>query len=291
MSKVKITAIKPITNIIITNIVKITMIGAILLLTLTIAGSNRVYAGVGGFYKGEDRYRGFYWFEEQSTRSQDIDSQFYYPAPEEAQNAIEARKKAMDDARAQMVELGFREDTPPYVLRQAIVKYKKLEAQMHDGAIRLVHASEMVNFTNPEIANVTEFPTNVYANKIKRASNEQEKILTVKEFAKRFDLLLFVSPDCAYCKSFTPVITNFAKEHGFTLETASLDSKEGKIARNLGINVVPTLVAVGKDAQDLFEISRGLSSLPELEASIVLANDLVNEQRQKFNKSKNKRGY
>jgi conjugal transfer pilus assembly protein TraF len=257
------------------------------ILLLIVACSNNVYAGVGGFYKGEDRYRGFYWFEDQKTGLQNRDSfQAHYPSPDEAQTSIEVRKKEMDDARAQMVELGFREDTPPHVLRHAIVKYKKLEAQMHDGAIRLVHASEMANFTNPEIADVTEFPTNVYANKIKRVAENREKIEIVKEFAKKFDLLLFASPDCAYCKAFTPVITNFAKEHGFTLETASLNSSEGKIAQRLGINAVPTLVAVAKDGKRLFELSRGLSSLSELESNVVLAKNLNDEQGKKFNKSR-----
>ena len=276
----KVTAIK-VKSII--NIIKTIWI----ILLLSTACSNRVYAGVGNFYKGDDRYRGFYWFEDQKAELQDIDSsRFYYPTPDEAEASIEARKKEMDDARAQMVELGFREDTPPHILRQAIVKYKKLEAKMHDGAIRLVHASEMANFTNPEIADVKEFPTNVYANKIKRVADEEEKILTVKEFAKKFDLLLFVSPDCAYCKAFTPVIMSFAKEHGFTLEMASLNSSEGKIAQGLGINAVPTLVAVSKDGKELFELSRGLSSLSELESSVALAKNLNDERDQKSNKNR-----
>ena len=257
------------------------------ILLLIVTYSNNVYAAAGGFYKGEDRYRGFYWFEDQRKEVQEINSaEFQYPTADEAQNSIELRKKEMDDARAQMVELGFREDTPPHVLRQAIVKYKKLEAQMYDGAIRLVHASEMANFTNPEIADVTNFPTNVYANKIKRLSENQAKLAIVKEFAKKFDLLLFVSPDCPYCIAFAPVITNFAKEYGFTLETANLNSQSGKIAAKLGINAVPTLVAIAKDGTELFELSRGLSSLSELESSVVLASELNDERNKKFNKSR-----
>lgn len=272
--------------VIITNHI-INIIKKIILAYIVIVSNISVYANAGGFYKCEDRYRGFYWFEDQRTKLQDVDSlQFYYPTPEEAQNAIAARTKEMDDVRAQMVELGFREDTPPHILRQAIVKYKKLEAQMHDGAIRLVHASEMANFTNPEIANITEFPTNVFANKIKRSIDEKHKIAMVKEFAQKFDLLLFAHYDCPYSQAFTPLITNFAKEHGFTLEITSLDSAHGKIAQSLGINIVPTLVAVGKNGSQLFEISRGLSSLAELESSVVLANNLNDERSQKFNKSK-----
>ena len=250
-----------------------------------------VYAGVGSFYKEEDKYRGFYWFEtvsrQEGAKVGKTDSKFRDPSPEEAANAIEARKQALDNARSQMVELGFREDVPAHILRQAIVKYKKLEAKMHDGAIRLAQASDMANFTNPEIPNVTEFPTNVFANKIKRGVDEQQKIATIREFANKFDLLLFTDDKCPYCNAFAPVIANFAKDHAFNLDSATLNSREGKIAQGLGITAVPTLVAVRKDGKELFEISRGLSSISELESSIVLANNYSEEQSQKHNSNKN----
>lgn len=268
------------------NVVKIICV----ILPLTVVYSNKVYAGVGGFYKSEDRYRGFYWFE---TGKADVRGDFdrFYPTPDEAQSSIEMRKKEMDDARAQMVELGFREDTPPHILRQAIVKYKKLEARMHDGAIRLVYASEAANFTNPEIADLINNPINVHANKIKRSAESRERIVSVRNFAEKFDLVLFVNPGCVYCRAFAPVITNFAEEHGFTLETANLNSDEGKVAQKLGINAVPTLVAIAKDGTGLFELSRGLSSLSELESSVVLANNLNAERgkdkrHKKFNKNR-----
>jgi len=261
---------------------------------ISLVVSHSAYAGVGGFYKQENKYRGFYWFEDQKRQERNLNpTEFHFPTAEESTSAIEARKKSLDDARSQMVELGFRKDVPPRMLRRAIVKYKKLEAEMSDGAIALVHASEMANFTNPEIANVRELPTNVFANKIKRKADEEQKIATVREFAKNFNLLLFVEEGCPYCKVFMPVITNFAKEHGFALDVTSLSSKEGKIAQNLGISSVPTLIAISKDSKELFEISRGFSSMSELEASILLASAYSEEQSQKTNNgnkiNKNKR--
>ena len=259
-----------------------------LVFVLNLAGSLEACASLGGFYKEENKYRGFYWFEDQKSKEQSIiePSMFHYPTAEEATRGVEARKKALDDARAQMVELGFRKDVPPKMLRRAIVKYKKLEAEMYDGAINLVHASEMANFTNPEIANVAEFPTNVFANKIKRKVDEDQRITTVKEFAKRFNLLLFASSNCPYSRAFMPVITTFAKEHEFALDIASLSSKAGAIAQNIGITSVPTLVAVSKDSKELFEISRGVSTISELETSIFLAYAYSEEQTQKNNKRK-----
>lgn len=246
-----------------------------------------MHAGVGGFYQSADKYRGFYWFEDQKSNIQPIDTvKFHYPTPQEATRAIAERKKEIDDARAQMVELSFKKDVPPEIFRQAIVKYKKLEAKMYEGAIALVHASDMANFTNPEIANIQEFPTNVFANKIKRIADERQNIETIKEFAQKFDLLLFADNNCSYCKAFAPVIANFAKNHAFTLDITSLDSKAGKIANSLGINSVPTLIAVSKDGKELFEISRGFSSASELEASMLLAKKYSEEQSRRINKNK-----
>lgn len=252
----------------------------LIVILFIIVGSREVYARTGSFYKGEDRYRGFYWFEDGKNNPQTTDLRsFYYPDATEAQQSIEARRQAMDDARAQMVELGFRENTPPSILREAIVKYKKLEAAMHDGALRLVAASEEANLTNPEIADVINFPTNVFANKLKRKIDEQEKERAISSFAKKFDLVLFASSDCPYSLAFVPVITDFASSYGFTLETTSLDSKEGKLAVSLGIKHTPTLVAVSKDGKQLFQLAQGLQSASELEASFVTANNLTLENK------------
>ncbi len=251
-----------------------------ILFGLSIIFTNISNVSAASFYKGENKYKGFYWFESnQSLYNKAKDQEFHYPSPEEAVTAIEARKKALDDARSQMVELAFLEDTPPLILRQAIVKYKKLEASMYDGAIRLTQANEMANFTNPEIAGLTEQPTNVFGNKIKRTLDQAEKIVKIREFAQEFDLLVFTNNNCPYSKAFEPVITNFASAHSFSLDKTSLDSLEGKIAQKLGITSTPSLVAIRKDAKEIFEISRGMVSVSELESRIILSSKYSKEQK------------
>jgi hypothetical protein len=271
-----------------------TLILVILLLPLILVHAEKSYASNSSFYKGDNKYKGFYWFENQQkpdSSKPDTDTEFHYPTPEEATRAIEVRKKTLDDARSQMVELAFVEDTPPEMLREAIVKYKKLEAAMYDGAIRLSFANEMANFTNPEIANLTEQPTNVFANKIKRKSDEREKITTIREFARKFDLVVFTNNNCPYSQAFEPVITDFARTHGFILDKTPLDGIEGKIAQNLGITSTPILIAVSKDASKMFEISRGMVGISELEANIILSNKYSNEQKtQSHGKYKNSKG-
>lgn len=276
----------------------IVTIAIIIALTLVVALPQESYASNGSFYQGNNKYKGFYWFEtpelqkhkNTNSKSYEKKKSFKYPTPEEAGRAIAERKKQLDDARNIMSELSFRNDVPPEVLRDAIIKYKKLEIKMYDSAINLVYASEMANFTNPELGNLNEIPTNVFANKIKRKEEQKERINTIKQFANEFDLLLFTSSTCPYSKAFLPVATNFASTHGFTLDTAPLDSSEGKIAQSLGIKATPTLVAISKDSKELFEISRGMSSISELERVIVLSSKYSKELKAKSQNisSKNK---
>lgn len=276
----------------------IATIAIIIAFTLAVTFPKESYASNGSFYQGNNKYKGFYWFEtpelqkhkNTNSKSYKDKESFKYPTPEEAGRAIAERKKQLDDARNIMSELSFRNDVPPEVLRDAIIKYKKLEIKMYDSAINLVYASEMANFTNPELSNLNEIPTNVFANKIKRKEEQKERINTIKQFANEFDLLLFTSSTCPYSKAFLPVVTNFASTHGFTLDTAPLDSSEGKIAQSLGIKATPTLVAISKDSKELFEISRGMSSISELERVIVLSSKYSKELKAKSQNisSKNK---
>lgn len=250
-----------------------------IILMLILATSYQAQANVGHFYQGKDRYRGFYWFEDKTLLKEESKEAFYVPTPLEAEKSIEARRKTMDDARNQMIELAFRKDTPPEILRAAIVKYKKLEQEMYDGAIRLSNSSDMANFTNPEIADQLELPTNVFANKIKRKVAEEEKIKTIREFAGKFDLVLFANDNCPYCTAFLPVASSFAEEYGFVLNTTGLNTPQGKIAVKLGITGVPTLVAISKDAKELFELARGFISFSELEDNAVLGHSYSMEKQ------------
>jgi thiol-disulfide isomerase/thioredoxin len=252
--------------------------------------SSGALAESASFYDGANKHKGFYWFETQkSVDNSKTEQEFHYPTPEEATKAIEMRKKDLDGARNQMVELAYEKDVPPQALREAIVKYKKLEAEMYDGAIRLTYATEMANFTNPELANVAENPTNVFANKIKRQNDQEKRLAKVREFAKDFDLLVFTNNNCPYSRAFLPVITNFAEEHGFALEQTALAGVEGKIAQKLGITSTPTLIAVSKDSKEMFEISRSMVSLSELEANILLSSKYSDEQRMQSKYQRSKR--
>lgn len=230
------------------------------------------------FYDGANKHKGFYWFEvQEKEKMQKQNDNYLLPTPEEASASMEARKAELDNARNVMLELSYREDVPNEILRASIVKYKKLESKMYASAIRLADASDMANFINPELVNYDKEPTNVFANKIKRKLAGEEKLAIIKEFGSKFDLLLFANNDCPYSKGFVPIATRFASNYGYALDITSLESSAGAIAAKLGITSTPTLVAISKDATQLFEIARGYVSLSELEESVVLSQKYSDE--------------
>lgn len=233
---------------------------------------NSLVAQASGFLNQQNKYRGFYWFDDlQINKHEQAIQQYQIPTPSEAALAIEERKKSLDDARNQMIAVGFDQNAPEQVKREAILAYKKLEIEMWNGALSLVGASDMANFTNPEIVDNLAQPTNVFGVKLKRRVEAEQSALSILEFAKDFDLLLFEKANCPYCKDFAPVLTRFVGDNNFKLDVASLESNAGSVAKSLGITSVPTLVAVKKDGSQVFEISRGMISLPELENNILLA--------------------
>lgn len=231
-----------------------------------------------GFLSSQNDYRGFYWFENTTKKKETLLNQEYQmPSPEEAAHSIEERRKRLDDARNQMIEVGFDKSAPVHVKRDAIIAYKTLELEMWNGVIDLAENSDMANFINPELADNLSQPTNVFGAKLQRKLDAEKSSLEILTFAKDYDLLLFVSPSCAYSREFLPVLKSFADTYHFQFEISSLDSEVGKSAKALGIKNVPTLVAIKKDGSKAFEISRGMVSFSHLEASILLAKKYSEE--------------
>jgi hypothetical protein len=77
------------------------------------------------------------------------------------------------------------------------------------------------------------------------------------------------------------VLESFATKYQFNLSRYSLNSREGKAAKALGINAVPAVVIVRKDGSTAFELARGMMSFAELEANVILASKYAAELEKK----------
>ena len=247
-------------------------------LIILISSSQIISARAGSFYHQQNQYRGFYWFESPAkTKPSTARTAAQLPAPLAAAEAVTEFKQQLEEARDQMLAVAFNPATSLLLKRQAVINYRRLEARMWQGAESLVEASEMANFTEPTLSDNHAQPTNVFGIKLQRQIAEQQKAITILEFAQDFDLLLFVSDTCPYCQEFMPVLQHFISQYHYQLEITSLTGKAGQVAEKLGITKVPTLIAIKKDGRLLFEVSRGMISAAELENNILLAKKYVAE--------------
>ena len=262
---------------------KITWIILLLLLQLL----SEVASAKESFFDQGNQYRGFYWFEQErdvdsGTQEQKPPLTFdSLPASEAIEN-IKERKEKLAKARAVMMELSF-QDAPRQEIYKAVLHYKMLENQMRDSGMELAGAWEMVNFTNPELIDRINNPVNVPANRVKRADERKRMMFKIKQFASKYDLVLFEQASCPYCQAFKPIIERFVATHGFKLDIVGNKLEHIELINALNIEAAPTLVAVRKDGRDAFELARSLLTLSELEQQVMLATELLENKPQGIN--------
>lgn len=222
-----------------------------------------------------ERYRGWLWFEEDRKKlpkQQQVQYQDHVQeqdedaiTPESAKEEIEQLAKELDDTKYVMLARPSPQNIKAYMEKEAIV-WKNIE--------RLQKAWEIANFLYPEHHDLIKEPVNVHAIKLKHEMADLRQSELIKDFAGEFDLVLFFKGACKFCSSFEPVLKNFGERFGFKVEAVTMDGTKSehfvtanlpRLAKQLGIEAVPTLVAVSKDGKIAFELVRGFLSLTELE--------------------------
>jgi conjugal transfer pilus assembly protein TraF len=226
------------------------------------------------------RYRGWLWFEEKELeanarkRKQEITA-------EEADDEIETLKIEMDKKRSIMI-------ARPTAVN--VKEYVELEEIMWKRALALDDAYREAKFRYPELFDKLNDPTNVHAVKFKRKLDQNKFHERIKEFANKYDLVLFSKGSCPYCREFAPVLKHFSETYGFNTEEASVDGEmtglfSGKtlphLAKQLGIEATPTVIAISKDGKSAFEMIRGYVTTRELEEYTDLAINYSKSLNQK----------
>jgi conjugal transfer pilus assembly protein TraF len=221
----------------------------------------------GSFY--DQRYRGWLWFEEGKKESNLKEEENI--GPDQAREEVELFAKELEERKFVML-------ARPTV--KNVKAYRDKEQEMWQKAIKLDEATRMANFLYPQLYDHMLEPTNAMAVKLKREIEGGAQEELIKEFATKFDLVLFFRAGCKYCKAFEPVLANFAQKYGFNIEAASMDgekseffktSNANEVANRLGIEATPTVIAVSHDSKVAFELIRGFVSMSELEEYSALA--------------------
>ena len=225
-------------------------------------------------------YKGWLWFEDKELEKK-VKQRKNSMTPVEAMKSNEELKLKMEEKRNVMIA----NPTP-----ETVRDYTEMEKVMWERAFALEKAYNEAKFKYPEIFDKSENPVNVHAVKFKRSQEQQKLAIKIKSFAKDFELVVFTKAGCPYCKEFAPILKNFGIQYGFDIEEVTINGEltgefSGRampsLAKQLKIEVFPTVVAVSNDGKTAFELIRGYVSIPELEEYVSLAKDYIDSEHRK----------
>ena len=236
----------------------------------------------------DQRYRGWLWFEEREIlEQQEQQEKQMKNAPPTKEDMLAAKKD--NEAFAEELELLRHLAIKNPDNLQYIELYKRKEKVMMDNAVKLGKNWHVANFLNPDIMDELQSPQNIYGRRIYQDQKDVQREKELKSLANKVELFVFRQEDCPYCEDLEKHLNRFAKLYGFKVEAVSADTSKSKyfttnsskeIITALGLEIMPTVIAVSGESRERYELARGAVSVADLEdKSMILANYLQMQQK------------
>ena len=232
----------------------------------------------------EQRYRGWLWFDQQMT-----------PQPSEVEMKQEKKVTKEEMLKAKADNEQFKEELA--LLKHLMLRhpdnleyirlYKMKEKEMLEKAVILGSNWQLVNFLNPEIVDELRQPENMYGRKIQDEEQNKRQQKMIQSLAGKVELFVFRQKDCPYCSYLEKHLANFAGKYGFKVEAVSNDQSTSsyfkthasrKLIKALGLEVMPTVIAVVNDTRQRFELARGAVSVADLEEKALLLVNYLDKE-------------
>ncbi len=144
-----------------------------------------------------------------------------------------------------------------------------------------------VVYQTPMLDYSLQFPMAHTARHVYLDQQKAQNQAQIKALAEDYGLLFFFDADCAYCRSFAPIVKQFAAHYGFSLLAVSVDGRslpefleaqpDNGLIQQLKIEVFPTLLAVNPKTRALLPLSYGFSSLDKIEERLMT---LITQQKE-----------
>ena len=247
----------------------------------------------------EQRYRGWLWFDEFSIDEQKIAEeqtiQSQVPTPEDAFNAIEARKEALDNARNVMLEAAYRPNISKQEFLTVVENYRYLEREMQIMALKVGSSWDETNLLNPEYLDESNNPTNMYGRKKKEELDAVRDGAILKELATKSEIFIFRRDDCGYCHDMEKHLDRFARKYGFKVEAISPDNSDSPYFKTthsqeliiaLEVELVPTVLLVVDGDSHRYQLADMLVSIEDLERNALQAASLFQQGISKSNRGR-----
>lgn len=225
----------------------------------------------------QENPEGFLWYNEEEIQP----VTFEKPAPMMQQNdlvndEIRSLTPTLDRLKQNFdTALKVAIDNPSY---ENVTKAQRLQNEIFIKSQEFAKIWQLVSLLDPSLSN-KDMPSNVLQKRIydenKKITNQQQ----LREISKNWGLIVQVSFNCRYCKTFAPIVKDFARANGFQIVAASSSGSSfegiGGIQSGSFLNQlnpameVPVLYLVSSDSKYIYPVSRGIINEDEIGANIL----------------------
>ena len=222
----------------------------------------------------EQRYRGWLWFDENAKEQEEFTEE--NQAPTIAQ--MEQAKKENEEFSKELDLLKHLAIRHPNNL-EYIKLYKLKEKEMMDNAQVLGLNWIMANFLNPDIVDELANPQNIYGRDIRNQQQDNDDKATLQELATKVELFVFRQDNCLHCPTLEKHLNSFTTKYSFKIEAISPDHSKSsffkthtspELIQALGLEIMPTVIAVVNESRQRFELARGGVSVVDIEEKALL---------------------
>lgn len=166
-------------------------------------------------------------------------------------------------------------DNPSY---ENVTNAQRLQNEIFVKSQEFAKIWQLVSLLDPSLSN-KDMPSNVLQKRIydenKKITNQQQ----LREISKNWGLIVQVSFNCNYCKTFAPIVKDFAMANGFQVVAASSSGssfegiggiKSGSFLNQLNPAMeVPVLYLVSSDSKYIYPVARGIINEDEIGNNIL----------------------
>ena len=152
--------------------------------------------------------------------------------------------------------------------------YMKIQKHLMQQASRFAQRWMEVVYTTPTLDYTIQHPTSQMARHVYLDEQASQMNVAVAQLAQSHGLFFFFSATCAYCKNFAPIVKAFSRQYGWEVMAISMDGSslpefpnavvDNGAAAQLGVQFVPTLLAVNPTTEEVIPLSHGMNSQDQI---------------------------
>ena len=211
---------------------------------------------------------GWHFYEElnkKRSQKKKKDSHSQTPVQEDPLEKTKQYKENLDRLRALAVMEPTFKNVQTYMVAQK---------EMLTKAGKFAKKWMEVLYTTPSLDYSIKHPTSQIARHVYLDEQKLKMEREVKKLSKSHGLFFFVSSSCAYCRNFAPIVRAFSQKYGWDVIAISTDGStlpdfprtmvDNGISQKLGVKVLPTLLAVNPNSEEVIPLSFGMTSQEQI---------------------------